>query len=166
MHNKIGTVLFLLLLIPNLCTADDVSNMNRQIEQRSYRLGGLATFAEMVRVGVKTLALSAAVTADEMDALLEDAERIAREESVMLYRETDLIVTDLFPADVAAGKHVLLIYKGTTLDEYLALKDRKADLVEAGSYAGKARRDIARQFGQLLSYPDAVTEEMIDRNNK
>ena len=45
------------------------SNMNNQIDQRSYRLGGLSTFAEMVRVGVKTLALSAAVTPEEMDAL-------------------------------------------------------------------------------------------------
>ena len=73
----------------------------------------------------------------------------------MLYRETDLIVTDLFPADVAKGKHVLLIYKGTTLDEYLALKKRKSELVDSGSYAGEARKDIARQFGKLLSYPDS-----------
>ena len=138
--------------------------MNSRIDLRSYRLGGLSTFAEMVRVGVKTLALSAAVTPEEMDDLVQDAERIAQEEGVMLYRETDLIVTDLFPADVAEGKHVLLIYKGTTLDVYLALKKRKSDLVESGSYAGEPRREIARQFGQLLSYPDAVVEEMIDKN--
>ena len=105
--------------------------------------------------GVKTLALSAAVTPEEMDVLVDDAEQITLEEGVLLYRETDLIVTDLFPADVAKGKHVLLIYKGTTLNEYLALKKRKSDLVESGSYAGEARRDIARQFGKLLSYPTA-----------
>ena len=162
MRRIIGSIIFLLLIIPNLCVAQESANMNSQIDQRSYRLGGLATFAEMVRVGVKTLALSAAVTPEEMDGLLEDAERIAREEEVMLYRETDLIVTDLFPADVALGKHVLLIYKGATLDEYLALKKRKSDLVESGSYTGEERRDIARQFGKLLSYPDAVIEEMMD----
>ena len=106
--------------------------MNSQIDQHSYRLGGLSTFAEMVRVGVKTLALSAAMTPDEMDAFVGDAERIAQKEGVLLYRETDLIVTGLFPADVAAGKHVLLIYKGATLDEYLALKKRKSELVETG----------------------------------
>lgn len=164
MHSKTGTVIFLLLIFPGLCFANDPSNMNSQIDQRSYRLGGLSTFAEMVRVGVKTLALSAAVTPEEMDDLVEDAERIAREEGVMLYRETDLIVTDLFPADVAEGKHVLLIYTGTTLDEYLALKKRKSELVETGSYAGKARRDIARRFGRLLSYPDANIEELINKN--
>ena len=139
--------------------------MNSRIDLRSYRLGGLSTFAEMVRVGVKTLALSAAMTPDEMDAFANDAERIAREEGVMLYRETDLIVTELFPADVAEGKHVLLIYKGTTLDEYLALKKRKSDLVESGSYTDEARREIARQFGQLLSYPDTAIEELIKKNS-
>ena len=155
---------FLFLVIPILCLAEQSTDMNRQIDQRSYTLGGLSTFAEMVRVGVKTLALSAAVTPEEMDDLVEDAERIAREEGVMLYRETDLIVTDLFPADVAEGRHVLLIYKGTTLDEYLALKKRKTELVDTGSYAGEARRDIARQFGRLLSYPDANIEELINKN--
>ena len=156
---------FLFLVIPILCSAEQSTDMNRQIDQRSYTLGGLSTFAEMVRVGVKTLALSAAVTPEEMDDLVADAERIAGEEEVKLYRETDLIVTDLFPADVAVGKHVLLIYKGATLDEYLALKQRKSELVASGSYTGDARREIARQFGRLLSYPDAVIDELINSNN-
>ena len=126
--------IFILLFLPHVfCIAEEPSDMNREIDQRSYTLGGLSTFAEMVRVGVKTLALSAAVTPEEMDDLVEDAERIAREEGVLLYREPDLIVTDLFPADVAEGKHVLLIYKGATLDDYLALKKSKSELVEAGS---------------------------------
>ena len=156
--------IFFLFSLPNIfCIAEEPSDLNRQIDQRSYTLGGLATFAEMVRVGVKTLALSAAVTPEEMDDLVEDAERVAQEEGVLLYRETDLIVTDLFPADVAEGKHVLLIYKGATLDEYLALKQRKSELVASGSYTGEARRDIARQFGRLLSYPDANIEELIDK---
>ena len=160
----IGTIIFLFLAAAYPCVAEESSSMNKQIDQRSFTLGGLSTFAEMVSVGVKTLALSAAVTPEEMDVLADDAAGIAREEGVMLYRETDLIVTDLFPADVAVGKHVLLIYKGTTLDEYLVLKKRKSELVEAGSYAGEERKDIARQFGKLLSYPDVVIEEKINKN--
>ncbi len=163
MNRIIATLVF--LCMPHVfCIAQERSNMNTEIDQHSYRLGGLSTFAEMVRVGVKTLALSAAMTPDEMNDFVGGAERIAQEEGVMLYRETDLIVTDLFPADVAEGKHVLLIYQGTTLDEYLALKKRISELVETGSYAGEARRDIAREFGKLLSYPDAVVEKMIDKN--
>ena len=135
--------------------------MDREIDQRSFRLGGIASFAEMVRVGVKTLALSAPTSPEEMDALVDEASRIAHEEQVMIYREAELIVTDLFPADVAVGKHVLLIYKGTTLDDYLALKQQKVELVESGSYTGESRKDIARKFGKLLSYPDSMIEEKI-----
>ena len=53
MNRKIGSIFFLLLIIPSLCNAEETVNMNNQIDQRSYRLGGLSTFAEMVRVGVK-----------------------------------------------------------------------------------------------------------------
>ena len=137
MKRTIGIIIFLFLATAYPCVADELSSMNKQIDQRSYRLGGLSTFAEMVRVGVKTLALSAAVTPAEMDALEGEAQRIASEEGVLLYRETDLIVTDLFPADVAEGKHVLLIYNGTTLDEYLALKERKKELTEIRLVPGR-----------------------------
>ncbi len=161
MNQKIGFVLYLLLLISNGVAAQESSDMERDIDQRSFRLGGISSFAEMVRVGVKTLALSAATSPEEMDALVDEAKRIAHEEQVMVYREADLIVTDLFPADVAAGKHVLLIYKGTTLDDYLALKQQKAELVESGNYTGESRKEIARKFGKLLSYPDSMIEEKI-----
>ena len=135
--------------------------MDAQIDQRSFRLGSFSSFAEMVSVGVKSLALSAALSADEMDELVEEAARIAGKQGVMIYREPDLIVTDLFPADVALGKHVLLIYKRNILDAYLALKQEKTILMNSGTYEGKARKDIARQFGKLLSYPDAIIEKKI-----
>jgi hypothetical protein len=48
-----------------------------------------------------------------------------------------------------------------TLDKYLALKQKKAALIEAGDYKGKAREDIARGFGRLLSYPDSVIDEKL-----
>ena len=161
MNRKIGLVFLLLLIMSIGAAAQESSEMERSIDQRSFRLGGIASFAEMVRVGVKTLALSAATSPEEMDALVDEANRIAREEQVMIYREAELIVTDLFPADVAVGKHVLLIYKGTTLDDYLALKQQKVELVKSGSYTGESRKDIARKFGKLLSYPDSMIEEKI-----
>ena len=131
------------------------------VDPRSYNLGIMGGFAEVVYRGVKTLALSEVMTPAEMDDILPDAEIVARRNNVELYRETDLLVTDLFPADVAAGKHVLLIYTGDTLDRYLALKADKARLVADNAYTGKAREDIARRFGQLLSYPDHVIDEML-----
>ncbi len=161
---RVVALVILLVLPHTFSIAEQPDDMNTEIDQRAFALGSLSAFAEMVRVGVKTLALSAALTPEEMDSLVADAERIAREEGVLLYREPDLIVTDLFPAGVAAGKHVLLIYKGETLQAYQALKKRKSELVASGSYAGDARRDIARQFGKLLSYPDANIEELINNN--
>lgn len=133
----------------------------KQIAQYSYRLGNLAAFAEMVGVGVKKLALGTPMLPTEMDAFMRDAQRVAKEQRVQIYCEPDLLVTDLFPASITAGKQVLLIYKGSTLDEYLALKQRKAALVQAGAYSGKAREEIAREFGKLLSYPDATLDRML-----
>ncbi len=63
-----------------------------------------------------------------MDALVEEAERNARDHHVELFRETAFLVTDLFPADLTEGKHVLLIYRGNTQREYMELKAEKLRL--------------------------------------
>ena len=135
--------------------------MDKAIDQRSYRLGGVSSFAEMVSTGVKQLALSAAMSPAAMDELDEDIRRIAREARIEVYRQPDLIVTDLFPADVAKGKHVMLLYKGSTLDEYQALKQKKIELLKEDSYTVEKRKEIARQFGQLLSYHAANIESRL-----
>lgn len=145
------------LLLPHFIVAQDT-------DPRSYRLGGIASWSEAVSVGVKQLALSAPATPEEMDTLIGDAERIAAGFGIRVYRETDLLVTDLFPADVAAGKHVLLLYQPPTLERYLALKQEKAALIESGNYAGKVREKIAREFGRLLSYPETVIDQKLTAN--
>ena len=87
MINKTGLLLFLLLIFSSGAIAEESSNMDGNIDQCSFRLGGIASFAEMVRVGLKTLALSAPTSPEEMDALVDEASRIAHEEQVMIYRE-------------------------------------------------------------------------------
>lgn len=135
-----------------------------KMDRRSYDLGVIAAFAEMVDDNSKTLAFSAVLPRAEASAILQEATRIAKESHVAVYREPDLIVTDLFPADVAKGKDVLLIYKGATLDAYLALKRKKAELVKSGAYTGKAREEIARQLGRLLSYSEATIDTVMKKN--
>lgn len=135
---------------------------SQPVDSRSYNLGILGGFSEVVRLGVKQLALSEVMSPEEMDDILPDAEVVAERNAVMLYRETDLLVTDLYPADVATGKHVLLVYTGDTLDRYLELKSDKEKLVSSGQYEGDARRDIAIRFGQLLSYPMPVINDLIN----
>ena len=102
-------------------------------------------------MGIKKLGLSPPMTPDEMDASMEEAERIAQENGVKIYRENDFLVTDLFSEEVTRGKHVLLIYLDPVKDEYLALKAEKEALITDGKYEGEARTEIARKMGRLLS---------------
>ncbi len=136
---------------------------SQPVDSRSYQLGILGGFAEVVRLGVKQLALSEVMSREEMDDILPDAQVVADRNDVLLYRETDLLVTDLYPADVALGKHVLLVYTGDTLDKYLAIKADRHALVDKGQYKGAARREIAHRFGRLLSYPNAVIDDLISK---
>jgi hypothetical protein len=138
----------------------------QEIDERSYNLGILGGFSEVVRLGVKKLALSEVMSPAEMDAMMDEAMIIAKRNEVQMWRETELIVTDLYPADVATGKHVLLIYTGDTLDEYLQLKADKVALLAADRYSGQAREDIARRFGKMLSYPDAVIDDLLAKQAK
>jgi hypothetical protein len=135
-----------------------------KMDQRSYNLGAIAAFSEIVAVGVKKLALSAPLSPDEMAQLLPDAERIAKKNGASIFLEKDFLVTDLFSEDLTTGKHVLLIYLDPIKDEYFALKSQKEDLIAKGEYLGEARTNIARQMGRLLSYPEEQIERLVEQN--
>lgn len=134
------------------------------IDQRSYQLGVIGAFAEVVGLGVKRLALSSPMSPAEMDALIDEAVEIIERNGAEAYRETDFLVTDLFPAELTEGKHVILIYNDPVLDEYLALKERKQELVDEERYEGEARKEIAREMGRLLSYPEDRIESMLSES--
>ena len=131
------------------------------IDERSYQLGVIGAFAEVVGLGVKRLALSSAMSPEDMDALIDEAEAIIARNGALSYRETDFLVTDLFPEEVTAGKHVILIYQDPVKDEYMALKERKQKLIDEGRYRGEERKAIARALGRLLSYPEERIERML-----
>ena len=155
-------VLIVTLGLAAIFAAQSVSQES-MIDERSYNLGIMGGFAEVVRLGVKKLALSEVMTPEEMDDVMDDAMVIAKRNKVQMWRESDFLITDLYPADVAEGKHVLLIYTGDTLDQYLTLKADKAKLVAAGEYEGAAREEVARRFGRLLSYPEPVIDDLLER---
>ena len=154
----------LAVLVATPLIAQDDATMPK-IDQRSYQLGVMGGFAEVVKLGVKQLALSEVMTPEEMDGVMDDAMVIAERNHVQMWRETDFLVTDLYPADVAEGKHVLLIYTGDTLERYLAIKADKASLLAAGKYEGEARAEIARRFGRLLSYPEFVIDDLLKKQS-
>lgn len=157
---KAALAIAFILAAPLMAQNDD---NKPEIDQRSYKLGIMGGFAEVVKLGVKKLALSEVMTPAEANDMMDDAMVIAKRNGVEMWLETDFLVTDLYPPDVAEGKHVLLIYTGSTLDEYLELKADKARLVAAGNYEGAAREEIARRFGRLLSYPEPVIDELISK---
>ena len=135
-----------------------------EIDSYSYELGVVGGFSELINAGVKQLALSAPLTPGEMDLFIEDAERIASKYQVSVYRESDLVQTDLFPSDVAEGKDVLLLYKGSTLDQYLELK---ADIIaqeESGVYGDQDAIGLARRFGRLLRYSPRKINQLLAQN--
>jgi len=142
----------------------DRQKKNMKIEKYSYELGVVGGFSELVAAGVKQLALSAPMTPEEMDIFIVEAKKIAAKHGVSVYRESDLIDTELFPADVAAGKEVLLLYKGTSKDSYFALKNDKAKLQKEGEYDDIAVTEISRRFGRLLSYSPRQINRLIAQN--
>jgi len=134
-------------------------------EDAAYVLGGIGAFGEMVNAGVKKLALSAPMSSAEMDNIMEEATRVAEQNHVLVFREPDLLVTDLFPAEATKGKDVLLIYQGTTKEEYLQLKEDTHKLIDSGLYTGKAREAIARRMGRLLGYPPHHINQLLAANS-
>ena len=143
-----------------------MAQYENRVDDYSYQLGIIGGFAEVVKLGVKTLALSEVMAPEEMDHIMHDAQVVAKRNGVELYRETDFLVTDLYPHDVATGKHVLLIYTGDTLDRYLRIKSDKARLVTSGDYEGTAREEIARRFGKLLSYPEPIISDLLNKQKE
>jgi len=132
------------------------------IDRASYELGIIASFAEVVALGVKKLALSSPLAPDMYESIKEHAGRIVLENGIKSYIEKDLLVTDLFSEDIAKDKYVIMLYAAdSTLESYLSLKDNKRQLVESGGWTGEARKVIAREFGRLLSYPEEKIEEIL-----
>lgn len=136
-----------------------------EVDTRSAHMGAIGAFAEMVRLDVKTLGLGTPVSTQEMNVILPTVKAIIERNGVQYYRETDFLVTDLYPASVTDGQEVIFIYKGDTLQQYLALKREKKHLIETGVYDMEARQEIASRFGKLLSYPDHTVQKLMSETH-
>ena len=136
--------------------------MTHPIDQRSFQLGVIFAFAEMVAADLKKMALSLPFLPKDYGPFAKEAKRIARKEGVKLWLEKHLLTTDLFPEEITRGKWVLIIYKSPdVLKTYLYLKSKKEQLLKEKSYKGKERKAIAVGLGKLLSYKmDAIEERL------
>lgn len=127
--------------------------------------GSFEVFAEMVQSEVKPIALSHPMTSVEVDLFMPEAKRLAEKYEVSIYRESELIQTDLFSDSVTMGKEVLLIYKGNSLEAYQMLKSQSAELSKSGEYSGAKKEAISRAFGRLLGYPASRINDMLAENS-
>lgn len=133
----------------------------REIDSFSYQLGAADCFCEMVRAGVKRLALAHPCDSKaERDGFLPEFYKLCVRYGVKLYVEDDPLLTDLFPLSMNRDKYNAIFYQDErVLQEYLNLKEEKRQARETGNYTSELRLQIARRYGRLLSY----TEEGIDR---
>jgi hypothetical protein len=130
----------------------------------SYYAGINTAFAEVVAAGCKRLALSSPYD-KATAALMRGPTRASAEEyGVKLLEEEDLLVTRLFPRDIAAGKTVFLIaHDEGVLAEYEGLKETKKRSDAQGN-PDEAEEEIAWRFGRLLSYSDEKIRALLSRH--
>ncbi len=132
------------------------------VDERSFQLGMINCFAEMVSVGVKRLAISPPLTPEEYEDVKEASAAIVEGSGIQSYLEQFLLVTHLQTPEFTRGKWSILYFKESeTLEAYLALKARKEELEAQGRLSEEANADISRDFMRLLSYPETVIEEKI-----
>ncbi len=150
-----GTMSVCLCLV--LCS---VCTPNKKPLDTSYQIGVITAFSEMVAADVKQLALSSPMTPAQAERLSSEVGEIAKEYDVEILREPNLIVTDLFPADVADGKEVFVIAKSNALHAYHALKSDMANLSPDDQLG---RQMVARRFGRLLSYSPKKINQLLSQ---
>lgn len=134
----------------------------------SYRCGVIDCFNEMVRAGLKPLALAHPCdTAAERDAFLPFCREICAQYGTRFFVEDDPLLTDLFPLSLNRGKFNILFYREEKIRlEYLALKEEKKSLIARGEYHGEARQELACRFGALLGYPRERCLALIVENSE
>ena len=127
--------------------------------------GQVEAFAEMVKSGVKPIALSPPLSPSEMDLFFAEATRIAAQHEIEIYREADLIETDLFSDSLIDSKEVLILYKGNGLLSYQTLKNEIEEAKSSGTYTGNQKIEFSRRFGRLLGYPVERINELLAENS-
>ena len=137
---------------------------NSNLDKRSFQLGMIYAFAEVVGSGVKRLGLSPPLTEEEYESLIDDLRDIAKEYNVVLHTDRNFLETLLFNPEYTRNKTVIhLAESQKTVDEYLRLKERKRWLEESGELTRALEEEIARGLGALLSYSEETIEKLLEK---
>lgn len=132
------------------------------IDHHSYYLGITTAFVEVVAMGCKRLALSPPYTSADLAVLLAPTQHLVKTHQLALFVEPELLITPLFPADIAVDRTVILIAGDQrVLDAYHDLVAQRRTAITAGRLA-EVEPALAWQFGRLLSYSDAAIQRLLD----
>lgn len=140
----------------------------KKLDEYSYQCGVIDAFNEVVRARAKRIALSHPVdTKEEAMELIPFSQQICQQYGNHFYLEESPLLTDLFPISLNKGKYNIIYYRQEEdLRQYLALKKRKQQLMEQQAYQGEARRQIAVDYGKLLSYSQEAIERYLAQNKE
>ena len=123
-------------------------------------VGEIKAWCEAAKNDAKNMSLSAPFKPEEYDEIKPYMKEYAEKNSVKYYLEKELIQTDLFGDMDLSGIWVFIIYKHLEiLEEYIALRQEKARLIQQDRYIGEKRREIAIRFGKLLGYSEECIVE-------
>jgi hypothetical protein len=122
------------------------------LDERSFQLGVIAAFAELVGIGMKPVGFSHPMDPQHAEALFEDARTITERNGAQLFCEKEFIVTPLFPESATEGKHVLVIHSPESKVAYDALHAERDSLEP---------EERARRLGRLLGYPEETIDRML-----
>ena len=140
----------------------------KKLDEYSYKCGVIDALNEVERAGVKRIALSHPVdTKEEAMELIPFSQQICQQYGNHFYLEESPLLTDLFPISLNKGKYNIIYYRQEEdIQQYLALKKRKQQLLEQQAYQGEARRQIAEEYGKLLSYSPEAIERYLAQNEE
>lgn len=139
----------------------------KQIDAYSYQCGVMDCFSEMVKAGLKRIALSHPSASKELrDQYVPFAQMISEKYQIHFYLDDDPLITDLFPASMNKNTYNIIFYKDEKdIEEYKTLKKLKVKSVEQHEY-DTYRFEIAYRFGKLLSYSDETIQNYIQNNDE
>ena len=138
-----------------------LSKIIEGFDLHSYYAGINMAFAEVVGARCKRLALSSPYSHKLAAEMLPATEYAAKEYHVKLMVEPNLIVTKLFPRNIAKDKTVILIaHDQSVLDEYTELKRLKEKSNKTGN-PEELEREIVYRFAQLLSYDEITINRLL-----
>ena len=136
----------------------------KKIDKISFQLGMINCFVEMVACGVKKLALSPPISPEDYEEIGKSSDEIVKGFGIKSYLEKSLLVTDLQSEEFTKGKWSILYYEDDyVLKKYFDLKERKLQLEKSEGYEEGAQKEVSREFGRLLSYPEHKIEEKISK---